>query len=162
MVDAVEALAALEHDPKHLRKLVNVAIWNVTEYKMSPRHKYGGLRWRTPSAHERAHPPWTGLRHEHVIGRDWLMRLLRATPNAAEEVLWNLPVALVTTEEHALLDNDERWDSDQWGWGRYLRANLSILDTTSEQPVDLRLMQQEARDCYQPMIDAARQLGADL
>jgi hypothetical protein len=160
LVAAVQALAALDHDPALLRSLVNQALWDITQFKESPLHRCGGLRWRTPSGHTAACPPWKNLRHEHVVERGWLWRLLRATPEAAPELLWNLPAALVTVEEHLLLP-DGRWDA-VWGWERYQQAGLAVIDATTGSPADLESMNLTLRSVYAPWVERARQVGASL
>ena len=161
MVDAVRALAALPHDPSLLRNLIDQALWDVTQFREGPSHKCGGLRWRTRAAHAIAHPPWKDLRHEHVIERDWLIRLLRATPEAAPSVLWNMPVALVTKKEAEELPHRISWHG-RWCWERYLTKPLVVLDVVTGEPLDLARMNQALRSHYAPLVERATAAGAVL
>lgn len=164
MTDAVQALARLDHDPELLRRLVDQALWDVTQYQEGELHKFGGLRWRTPAAHALARPPWRGkgLRHEHVVERAWAWRLLCALPDAAPQVLANLPAALVLEPEAKRLPPGP-WDG-AWGWERYLRLQGSpvVLDAGSGTPCALPAMAHRLRDTYAPLVERARAAGADL
>lgn len=162
MVDAVHAIAALPHDPAHLERLLHQALWDVTQFKQGPLHKCGGLRWRTVEAHAIAKPPWKELRHEHVVELAWVKRLLRVTPDAAETVLWNLPVALVTERQaNDHLRAAARWGSG-WGWARYTAVPLTVLDARTGSALDLPLMNEALRDVYRPLVDEARAAGGVL
>lgn len=161
MADAVEALAGLDHDVGLVRHLIDQAIWNVTEFKRSSRQKYGGLRWRSRAAHAAASPPWRDLRHEHPVERDWLLRLLAATPSAAHTALWNLPAALVTKDEHRLMPSGSTWRGS-WGWAKYVATGIEIIDAGNGQAVDLQAMNERLRACYEPLVNAAVAGGARL
>jgi hypothetical protein len=128
IVEIIEMLAALpeESRPLHVR-VVKSLLWIVTEFRPGFPHKLAGVRWRTPEAHALvlARQPKT-VRHEHVIERDWMARVLLDHPGTAADALWQYPCCLVTVEEHARLSR-----SPSWGWRRYLDAGVDVIDAGS-------------------------------
>ncbi len=140
----IGALAALpaEGRPLHVR-VVKDLLWVVTEFRPSFPHKLGGVRWRTPDAHELVlkREPKT-VRHEHVIERDWMARALLEHADIAAVALWEYPCALVTTSEHAALAKGA------WGWWRYVDSDMPIVDAATGLPVDVREMAQALDESF--------------
>lgn len=147
LADAVGALSQLDHPPEMLKRLVDQAIWTATEFKTSPGQKYRGLRWRSRAAHEQLRRrDYKDLRHEHVVERSWLRRLLRRTPHRASEIMWNVPVAVVTKEEHKTLPGGS---DGTFGWERY--ETLELVDGRSGETVDSAQLAAEARAVFGPL-----------
>jgi hypothetical protein len=162
-VDAIAALRKLPYPLGRFEPLVQQVMWDVTEYRRNSRtHKVRGVRWRTPDADRVARQSWAkgkDVRHEHVVDRLWMFRLLGTVPDAAE-MLWQFPACLATKGEHLLLP-DGLW-AGPWGWERYVSAGLSVIDAPTGEPVDLVAMATDLRDAYRPLVGQALGQGAAL
>jgi hypothetical protein len=135
-----------ESRPLHVRVVKNL-LWVVTEYRPGFAHKVAGVRWRTPSAHDLIEARQTkGLRHEHVIERDWMARRLLEMPDTARDALWQYPSCIVTTDEHGRLSA-----SHEWGWDRYRDADIPVIDAGTGRRVDLRRMASDLVQAYRDL-----------
>lgn len=143
-----EALQQLPDEVLFLKaRIISNLLWVVTEFKPGTKHKIHGVRWRTPSAHELTLRKETKtVRHEHVIERRWMIEFLNAHPEAMEVAIWNYPACLVTTEEHLRLGT-----SKVWGWARYLKAGLDVVDGETGRKLDLKQADSELRAKYEEL-----------
>jgi hypothetical protein len=143
----IRALAALpsESRPLHLR-VVKDLLWVVTEFRPSFPHKVGGVRWRTPAAHELVlRRESKTIRHEHVVERDWMARVLLDHPEVAHLALWQYPCALVTKDEHDSLAKNA------WGWWRYVDSRTEVVDGENGRAIDVRAMAEALDDAYEEL-----------
>lgn len=146
-----DVLIALKDLPEEIRSLkdriTSNLLWVVTEHKPGPKQKIHGVRWRTPAAHLLAEMRDTKtLRHEHVIERRWMIDFLHDHPEAISVALWNYPACIVTVDEHIALGR-----STEWGWARYLEAQLEVIDGETGRPLDLMKSDQQLKHLFESM-----------
>ena len=114
-------LASKDHPDileKHVRDLVNTALWKYTEADGKSNTRYqssGALQCNDTSQ----------LRHEHVYPRSKLIDALIARPADLEKILQNAIGCTVTKDEHRSLT---LFDRTQQGWERYRLAKVTVID----------------------------------
>ena len=111
--------------PVHRRELLTVLLWKVTEAESS---KYR-TRFRSEGALACTDPKQ--LRHEHVFQRAKMIdELLKAEPSEVGEILAKAVACTVTLGEADCLAKQ----GEHYGWERYRRAGIVVLDTTYDPP----------------------------
>ncbi|MGY1829020.1 hypothetical protein ACI8AA_01180 [Geodermatophilus sp. SYSU D01180] len=134
---ATFALTSSDVHPEHRKRLLNEAIWFVTE-RGSVSRKYR-LRYRTPAALaiQRTLPAAAAakqLAHEHVQPRKYLVaRLLEPGADVAR-ILAGAEACVVTRSEHERLTAQ----TSAIGWQRYVAASITVLDLATGAPLDLQ------------------------
>ncbi len=100
----------------HRREILSIAVWKATEAdsKMNPRYRTIGIRDGEIG---------TPVNHEHVVTRKFLVDAMLSAPQMVPEIMKLATGCLVTREEHKLLSK-----ANAWGWGRYIEADLSVID----------------------------------
>lgn len=122
--------------PDHPRRLVNDAVWFLTE-RGSPSRKYQ-LRYRTPAAlllqqQLTATAAAAQLAHEHVHERRHVVaKLLADEPVDVFGVLAGARACVVTRAEH-----HELGLTGARGWARYLAAGIVPIDLVTGEQVDV-------------------------
>jgi hypothetical protein len=124
---AMQALLDADIRPDDRRYLLDMALWRYTEFDKN-RHKFS-IRYRTAAVF--TGPP-TEINHEHVVERRWLLDRITSRPERLEEYLQLAVACIVTRDEHILLSANTAF-----GWERYLRAGLQVMDTLTLAPLDL-------------------------
>jgi hypothetical protein len=124
------ALGANGLEPRHVRDVLNHAIWKRTEAE------YG--KYRLPLRTQRAHEEiakggnlGSRLRHEHVYRRKLLVAELyelRRRPDAALALFRARSVACVVLKEEA--KDLDRVDAD--GWDRYEKVQIAVFRVNSQ------------------------------
>lgn len=129
---------------QHFLMLADRAVWASTEITPAKSWKYGAQpyiseavfkRWEDCLACEDLRQPVGALpskdlRHEHVLERKQLLKLLQEARTAAEvsDVLHRSLSCVVTEDEHAVLSKKGRNAS---GWDRYRAAGIRVYDRVS-------------------------------
>lgn len=128
LVKAILSMRDPDILPVHRRELLTVLLWKVTEAESS---KYK-TRFQSKSAFACADRKQ--LRHEHVFQRAKMIdELLEAMPSEIERLLTKATGCIVTLEEsHQLAKQDIHY-----GWERYRRAGIVVLDTAHDPPVEI-------------------------
>ena len=106
--------------PTHVRQLLHVLLWKVTEAE--------GGKYKTRFKSQRAIDcsDKSQLRHDHVVPRTKMIAALKKAPDKVDDILKSAIGCIVTTEEHALLS---RFDKECDGWDRYEKAGVIVIDT---------------------------------
>jgi len=116
--------------PEHLRELLDTMLWKITEAdgKYKTRHQcVGALQCKNKKL----------LRHDHVYPKEKMIdALLNAKPENVEEILAIAVGCIVTVEEHLRLS---QFDGEHYGWSRYRRAGVVVMDTSRHPPVIVEL-----------------------
>lgn len=109
----------------HLRELLTVLLWKLTEAD-SPKYR---TRYQSTEA---LRDSGGKLHHEHVYQRAKMIdALLNAQPHEVDEIL-ELAVGCTITRPEA--ERLRRFDDD-YGWERYRKAGIEIMDTSQNPPV---------------------------
>lgn len=122
-IRAMRALLAADLRPDHLRELLSVCLWKLTE---SESGKYR-TRFRSVAALD---SPRETLAHDHVYERAKLVAELIAWPERIEEIAARAVGCIVTRDEHARLTALSRARPELLGWARYAAAGLEVVDVT--------------------------------
>lgn len=109
----------------HLRELLTVLLWKLTEADSAKyRTRYQSTEALRESSGE--------LHHEHVYQRAKMIdALLESQPHQVDGVL-DLAVGCMITRPEA--ERLRRFDDD-YGWERYRKAGIEIMDTSQQPPV---------------------------
>ena len=111
----------------HLRELLTILLWKLTEADSA---KY---RTRYQST-EALRDSGGKFHHEHVYQRAKMIdALLKAQPDQVDGIL-DLAVGCTITRHEA--ERLRRFDDD-YGWERYRKAGIEIMDTSQDPPVPI-------------------------
>jgi hypothetical protein len=110
----------------HVEDLLDTLLWRITEAdgKLNTRYKTSGALACTDKSQ---------LRHEHVFQRSKMIKALigaKSDADAVGEILKNAIACVVTVDEHDYL----RKFDDYYGWERYRKAGLIVMDTSEHPP----------------------------
>lgn len=126
---------------------LDAELWAYTEIKRSNPFKYN-LRYRTLGVQNG--PDDVKIHHEHVVPRRWLIHTLIDHPDQAFLVL-SLSASCATTEaESKQLSANEA----SFGWARYARAGLIVIDGETGTTADLESL-------HQDQLNVLEQLGIE-
>jgi hypothetical protein len=104
----------------HYRELLTILLWKITEAESS-KHK---TRFQSQGALDSSDK--SKLRHDHVFQRSkMIVALEKAAPQDVDDILNTAVACTVTVEEH---DHLSRFD-DEYGWERYRKAKIAVIDT---------------------------------
>jgi hypothetical protein len=115
----------------HLDELLGILLWKITEAEATKyRTRYqsqDALRFRDKG----------NLRHDHVYQRSKMIEALKDAKSDLEiEEILDLAVGCtVTYDEHMHLNGFD----DSYGWYRYRKAGITVIDTSKEPPVQAAL-----------------------
>jgi hypothetical protein len=110
--------------PQHLRELLGILLWKVTQAESST-HK---TRFQSRDALKFRNKG--NLRHDHVYQSAKMIDALLAAPERADEILDTAIGCTVTVAEHNRLHEFE----EEYGWGRYRKAGIVVMDTSHQPP----------------------------
>jgi hypothetical protein len=111
--------------PEHIRELIDCLLWKITEAdgKSNTRYKTSGALKCTDKRL---------LRHEHVHQKAKMIdALLRAEPSVVDSILQDAIGCIVTADEHESL----KMFDGEYGWERYRKAGLEVLDMVTHKRV---------------------------
>jgi hypothetical protein len=109
------------HD--HLRELLSVLLWKITEAESYHKHE---SRFQSQEALN-CDKSKTKLRHDHVYPRSKMLSELENTgPDKIDSILERAVGCTVTKEEHSRLS---KLDNEYDGWARYEKAGILVIDT---------------------------------
>lgn len=126
---------------------LDAELWAYTEIKRSNPFKYN-LRYRTLGVQNG--PDDVKIHHEHVVPRRWLIHTLIGHPDQASLVLSLSASCATTAAESKQLSTGEA----SFGWARYTRAELVVIDGTTGATADLESL-------YRDQLKVLEQLGVE-
>lgn len=107
----------------HKRKLLNIALWMITEVDGKYNVRYVSKGVLETSGKKQ-------LRHEHVYPRKFIIDSLFMNPENYSQIIDEYAIAcIVTKEEHDILDNKTD------GWERYKRAEIQVVDLIKDNQI---------------------------
>ncbi|MEX2659435.1 MAG: hypothetical protein WD232_07040 [Acidimicrobiales bacterium] len=122
---AVTAVLELQGvDAAHIRSLLNVLIWHLTEAD-------GKYTCRYQSSGALTAPKGAKLNHEHVVPRKALIDRLLKAPGEQAEILGQAVACVVTKTEHERLS---ALKAPREGWDRYRAAGVRVIDRMTAEP----------------------------
>lgn len=130
-VRVVTALGCADLHPEELRSHFDLALWRATELDRN-RLKYC-IRFRSAAVLQAQE---VEIRHEHVVERRWLLERMLENPPRAHRWLALAVGCVVTREEHDALSA-----ADGWGWERYSKAGIAVVDCQGMVPLELKVAQ---------------------
>jgi hypothetical protein len=108
--------------PAHIRELLTILLWKITEAESTNKHKT-----RLQSQEARDCTDKTKLRHDHVFQRSKMIAALKkAAPDEIDGILKLAIGCTVTVKENTLLS---KFGKEYDGWERYRKAGIVVIDT---------------------------------
>jgi hypothetical protein len=125
LAEGIVGLRALNPMDKHVRELLSILIWKLTEA-----HGKYSLRYRSLGALQKHAYPGPGkFIHEHVHTRKSLIGRMIGGDEPLTQVLADAVACLVTSVEDKLL---RKVPNDLQGWDRYRNAGIAVFDMEEE------------------------------
>jgi len=105
--------------PKHRREVLSVALWKITEAESQHKHRTRFCSQAVFSSTD------CECRHDHVFQKQKMIDdLIKAGPDAVDEIVGRAIGCTVTTDEHLALNQYQHLD----GWERYRQAGITVID----------------------------------
>jgi hypothetical protein len=129
---AESVLAAEGLTLAHRREALSLAVWFYTEAdgKWNTRYRSAAAVGASPKV----------LNHEHVVTRRSVVDRLLADPERCAETLQSAVACCVLREEHQELTALERANRGLEGWGRYIAAEIDVVDLLTGRKLDLNTL----------------------
>lgn len=124
-------LSSDEVTERHCRRVVDDALWYLTEGagKYACRYRSAGVLTLEKGGPIKS---WRSLlRHEHVVTRASLIADMLAAPERVSEILRTAVACVVTPAEHEQLSPHENLN----GWARYVAGAVDVYDMATSTPV---------------------------
>ena len=113
----------------HLKELLSVCLWKVTEAESPHKHK---TRYRSASA---IACNGKGVQHDHVFERRKLVDEILRHPERSDQIALSAIGCTVTKDEHRALTLQSHRDATLDGWSRYHAAGIEVIDLSTGQPL---------------------------
>jgi hypothetical protein len=134
----MKALSSLKLYRGHLEFFLSRTLWKITEAEGGGRSGKYKLRFRSQAS---LGADKKQLHHERVYQRRRMIRELIASPEQLERIVSKAVACVVTKDEHRQLD---RVANNLYGWERYIKAGIIVIDMATAKPADLEQLIREA------------------
>jgi hypothetical protein len=119
------ALTSDDLTEEHRYRLLNNAVWYVTEAAGKYKTRFRSASVLSLETKAPLRKWWSELRHDHVTRRAALLQQLKTADADVEAILRSAVSCVVTKSEHERLS---RFDETLDGWDRYRAAGVDVYD----------------------------------